>query len=513
MSRQKSYEVTLYLCLHTQMFLLVLQTVIFRDVHTFPEYCHTRLVNSVTIFHIYFYFNFYKIVKKIFGCPYFQDGPPPIGGPETFEQPGEMFSLEPSIGSRVKTIVAPGGHRIETGIESSVNVGDGSVKEVSRHEVSKLPAIAEGETKKESPAGMTSPNPIPEEEDDDFTFVRPELPNSNHSMIKRLRRLRGVCSRVPSKGSETNKAVYRNKLVFYSIEQAGIVVCQVPKAGSTYWREHVLTHHGGIIHYLRKLRTIHRSYANLTKIMVVRHPLVRLWSAYNDKFVNMDPAIINKHGARFVQLIRKPIQKVSDSCLTDVTFSEFIQYVVQTIDRDLYKGYDTHWAPYWKLCQPCDVPYDAILKLETFKEDMEYVNMLKSFNITHDSSKSDQAFIDDKCRMLKQTYLYYYALDRSCSASKAVVTRKLESLKNKGFIPNGTHMFNLKEIYGDDLYDTCLKHVTEMLKTNREGIHKRKVAAMLKDYDSLSKQLFHRLISIFYLDFQLFGYDPYSIWE
>ena len=58
------------------------------------------------------------------------------------------------------------------------------------------------------------------------------------------------------------------------------------------------------------------------------------------------------------------------------TFSEFIDYVIQETrglesPRD-WKGVMT-WKSFYAKCLPCDVKYDAILKLETHTEDEKWL--------------------------------------------------------------------------------------------------------------------------------------------
>lgn len=102
------------------------------------------------------------------------------------------------------------------------------------------------------------------------------------------------------------------------------------------------------------------------KFMVVRHPLKRIASAYEDKFFKQGSSPVT------FQLYNKKIQrKVIGSVPKKfrksrvVTFEQFAKYLTMTDPSE----YDSHWARYHDLCSPCDIHYDYIAKLETLDTD------------------------------------------------------------------------------------------------------------------------------------------------
>jgi len=56
----------------------------------------------------------------------------------------------------------------------------------------------------------------------------------------------------------------------------------------------------------------------------------------------------------------------------DVTFKEFVQYVLETARRG-YEHIDHHWRPQYNLCHPCHIKYDFIGHYETLHQDAEHV--------------------------------------------------------------------------------------------------------------------------------------------
>merc|ERR1740137_280172 len=62
--------------------------------------------------------------------------------------------------------------------------------------------------------------------------------------------------------------------------------------------------------------------------------------------------------------------RVFNSSVADSpTFPEFVEYLIRTPPNLM----DKHWAPYTKVCLPCNYTYSAILKLETLDEDADWL--------------------------------------------------------------------------------------------------------------------------------------------
>ncbi|XP_066582649.1 carbohydrate sulfotransferase 9-like [Prorops nasuta] len=103
------------------------------------------------------------------------------------------------------------------------------------------------------------------------------------------------------------------------------------------------------------------------KILIVRHPLERLLSAYRDKLENMiNREYYYKRFGRYIAYKYHESRKENETSL-EPTFKEFLQYIVDE------KYFDEHWAPYYSTCIPCTINYDFILKLETLDEDEKFL--------------------------------------------------------------------------------------------------------------------------------------------
>ena len=108
------------------------------------------------------------------------------------------------------------------------------------------------------------------------------------------------------------------------------------------------------------------------KVMVVRHPLVRLLSMYSNKVAQYNPLTNmwdcskNYYGKYLQGWISKHHPHKTGNCSLDM----FVDYFVNH-KRMMYS--DMHTAPMHAWCNPCDIPYDYIVRLETGDSDQEYL--------------------------------------------------------------------------------------------------------------------------------------------
>lgn len=116
--------------------------------------------------------------------------------------------------------------------------------------------------------------------------------------------------------------------------------------------------------------------------LVVRHPFVRLVSAYRDKLETLTEYNVRYH---MKDAPRMTSRRVFNSSVADSpTFPEFAEYLIRTPPNLM----DKHWAPYTKVCLPCNLTYSAILKLETLEEDADWLfNKLELEHLREDWDK------------------------------------------------------------------------------------------------------------------------------
>ncbi|XP_013400851.1 carbohydrate sulfotransferase 10-like [Lingula anatina] len=149
-----------------------------------------------------------------------------------------------------------------------------------------------------------------------------------------------------------------------------VILCAIPKAASRTWRKLMLQLNGqlntSVVYkdmpypdikiYERRLNTysdfgIHTRVNSHIKIMTVRHPLVRLVSAYKEQLV-------------FISMVKKYI-KQREGKTRKTTFADFLNYIVG--------NGNIHWDPFHKLCSPCKLRYDFVAYFETIEEDTKNI--------------------------------------------------------------------------------------------------------------------------------------------
>ena len=111
------------------------------------------------------------------------------------------------------------------------------------------------------------------------------------------------------------------------------------------------------------------------KFTFVREPFERLLSAYKDKFVNrrqvnVDRKIREYHGREILKNFRPNASKRALKKLDDITFREFIQYLVTKGSNKSTPVMDWHWDNYVNICGMCAINYDFIGHYETFDQDL-----------------------------------------------------------------------------------------------------------------------------------------------
>ena len=123
---------------------------------------------------------------------------------------------------------------------------------------------------------------------------------------------------------------------------------------------------------LRRLKTY--PFENIThiidtfyKVIFVRHPLMRLYSMFRDKFVSntgSDSDNCTKFQRDTGKWILKRIRNETslDPCKTVIQFEEYVKFLSLT---PVMFDKEPHVAPITKLCLPCLIKYDFIGKLET----------------------------------------------------------------------------------------------------------------------------------------------------
>lgn len=189
------------------------------------------------------------------------------------------------------------------------------------------------------------------------------------------------------------------------VRSHNMVWCPIFKSASTTWVKNLLllagekyldkSLHGRVRElYPKPSHPSERDHilASSMKVIIVRHPLDRLLSAYRDKMLRVrgetDPYVKIQQG--IVEAYQDPNgEEPTTSILpsrrpsgenktySHPTFSQFLLKVKDDLSiywkKEGLSQVNLHWRPYWMTCGPCKVNYDVIAHVETLEADQEYI--------------------------------------------------------------------------------------------------------------------------------------------
>ncbi|XP_068246381.1 carbohydrate sulfotransferase 11-like [Palaemon carinicauda] len=190
------------------------------------------------------------------------------------------------------------------------------------------------------------------------------------------------------------------KLSYYNAKYK-VLGCVSAKAGASTWKTHFLRMNG----YTKPIENPHTEWAHrlvrarqvlqrqqvaevlnspsITRFISVRHPISRMISAYNNKFDYGRVHVPSKGLGGTIPYIKSIMEMEGTEFHEDqpvmVTFRQFINLILYQKTKGL-KKINNHWRPQYNLCYACSVPYDYIIKQETFDEDLQYLT--DKLNIT-----------------------------------------------------------------------------------------------------------------------------------
>ena len=255
------------------------------------------------------------------------------------------------------------------------------------------------------------------------------------------------------------------------------------------------------------------------KAMFVRHPLDRLWSAYNSKFVNQNPRFLMQYCRQMVGRFRRGHSFTDPPCIKDVTFREFVSFMMLRTSGD-----NVHWMTYNRLCGPCDLSYDYIGKLETFEADMAYMvnhaNMSGSVKRPMSVSSSLDEMIRAARRMPLLSQNGSSTMSNHCLEWESFALNRFRFWRNAGFLGDDHTMEAQTSVQcrrqcldqqkaNWNSYDSCLWHATVgQLRGNMSlnEIRKRKTLAKARAYATIDHHVMSKLYTKYKLDFKLFNY-------
>ena len=346
---------------------------------------------------------------------------------------------------------------------------------------------------------------------------------------RRQEQLAQACEKNPYKlNSQIDKSI-KGRNLLYS-KQRNLVYCMIEKVGCTFWRRifyfdehmdkhqqyksiydlpHYKMHERGAIPTLgpyseNQSRNILQ---NSFKALFVRNPYERAYSAYVDKLVSPNVYYWNQDGRPAVRMVRANASKNSRNCGHDVTFPEFVKYLLKLNEKKQY--IDIHFTPMYTHCQPCEIKYDFIGRMETFSEDSTFLMNKTGLLGNSTMNLTSSANAKDNMRLVFEDTLSNLKKYSKCMTPKETIERAWYVMKLRGIIRPQAEVPVYTNQNVDDLVEIGMKF------NDPDKVSSYKRENSIKAYRSLDKSLLEDFRKFLHIDFQLFGYEdrPSSIFE
>ncbi|CAH1781340.1 unnamed protein product [Owenia fusiformis] len=304
---------------------------------------------------------------------------------------------------------------------------------------------------------------------------------------------------------------------FYVDDEHKLLICPVAKIGCSFWKAVLLITSKRVVERnpLDMLSGINsESFPQLnfdppdvrkikldsyTKVIFTRDPLSRLYSAYQDKFVNFNEVYWG-FGKMAVQLFRENATEKSLANGHDITFEEFLRLVV--FNFETLGKVDSHWFTTEHACHPCDTDFDVIGRMETFDTDAKYVLCTSGMqNIIQLPDEDKTANILRNVR--KDTYA---AFQRKTALTNLIFTERefLDRLVSN-FLRHGYIRFPVS-IPLNSTNEEALQILEKQIQL--EARHSEKFRTATKDpFKNIPRDLLDKVMDLYKFDYELFGYE------
>ncbi|KAK3099873.1 hypothetical protein FSP39_011026 [Pinctada imbricata] len=252
---------------------------------------------------------------------------------------------------------------------------------------------------------------------------------------------------------------------------------------------------------------------NSLRVMTVRDPYTRLWSAYIDKFLL--PDFWHTRGRCIVNLLRKrKADQTSLRCGHNVTFKEFVEYVVSPNEESKRWHQDKHWIPATEMCRLDQFKPHIILKQENLRKDI--FKIFKKLNLPASIDKTSSEDLTDY-EMMDQLDYVFKVSNFDCVSPATLGERIWKAFQYNSYIP-------LEIMYPKDEFhnNLTMENMRSVLRSRRESwlvksevkkLQKRE--AMISAYKTVPLKTLYELRNYYKDDFKAFGYEskPSDIFE
>ena len=309
-----------------------------------------------------------------------------------------------------------------------------------------------------------------------------------------------------------------------------VLYCAIPKVASTFWRRTV-TIMGSDENINSPFETWKTSLKNLgnlksemsetglndflqgaSSFLFVRDPYGRLFSGYEHKLYNPNLSFWRSYGMKIAKIIRPNPSNESLRFGHDITFAEFVKYILFQKDRNIQ--INRHFTPMYQKCDPCRVPYDYVGHLETFRQDVEYLfdqwrSKFPDFHI-HFNDFEKETVLDTAESLITKLFSAYNKLKANFKYPfYNLVLRVWSDLQIRGYLSKTIPLPFTEQAVETLTADRMLKAVSDALeiKVNQTAVKLQRQEALQQAYSTVSLEDMERLHQYVLMDCRLFGYD------
>jgi hypothetical protein len=370
--------------------------------------------------------------------------------------------------------------------------------------------------------------------DVDFGNEMPDFPSSMVEQRFALRRrlLNKACEEFGD--SELFRKMFRRQMFLPAhkpFNNVSLRYCPIEKTGSTtwvnlfeaidaFWQDKNATasdvlpsltyRHGYEGRVWKQVRTLQLQVRGVTEksLVFVREPYARLLSAYVDKLFSPNSLFWGTTGRYIVTKFRHNPAAHSLRCGHDVTFPEFIKYVIHA--QETGENRDGHFVPTHDHCDLCGSRYDYVGHLETLHQDMPYLlTVIQSpINYTHafdqETLRNNADWVFSKMRQGLS----------ACISMKEAGRRLWRKWQIRGLISKGER-FPFTDAAMHLVTATAFFHagLAAMQRSDSTGKKSQKSGALTQAYASVPLEDRLKLKQLLLLDFQMFGFpsQPESV--
>ena len=332
--------------------------------------------------------------------------------------------------------------------------------------------------------------------------------------IERLRVLNGACKKVKysSKFRPLNRKSHIVVGPFWPIMNVTMNYCAVEKVGSTTMngiiknvskKARKLLY---IINTTRRKKQLTKMRKNASKnvsVLFVRDPYARLLSSYMDKLFVPNTLFWKKTGRYIISKFRPNASDNSLRCGHDVTFLEFIRYVIHS--QETGKHRDGHFVPIHDHCNICHRHYDFIGHLETYIDDVSYILDVIQSPYKYDINFSAGTIYASSIKTLTKMRNYVGQCMTIYEATQRLWIHYLERgliSKHQVFPINPDDALN---ITAEEFSKLSIQALIRSKSYKDKKDQKNKALAEAFGYVPLKDKL--KLQKMLFLDFELFGFD------